>query len=196
MKQIFALIYIACGLVSCVTSLYPVTEDPKEIVFKNELLGTWKDVNGSAVYVVDKVNSENDKRYKLAILDHKPDKQVPDTANFLVSLVNIQGHYFFDCMPDTSLPAYTNMPDLTKEIMIPCRYIIKVYSIDEQYVGLSAMDKDAVNRLLTNKKLTMKHEELASDNILLTEKPETLKKKLMYLENSDVYKRDSIVKVK
>ena len=196
MKKIFVLIYIACGLVSCVTSLYPITEDSNEIVFKNELLGTWKDVNGSSVYVVNKVNSENDKRYKLMILDYQTDKQVTDTSNFLVSLVNIKGHYFFDCMPDTSLPAYANMSDLTKEIMIPCHYIMKVYSIDEKYVSLSAMDKDAVNRLLTNKKLTMKHEELTDDNILLTEKPEILKKKLVYLEDSEVYKRDSIVKVK
>jgi hypothetical protein len=41
----------------------------------------------------------------------------------------------------------------------------------------------------------MKHEEISKDNILLTEKPDILKLKLMDLDNSSVYNRDSLVKV-
>ncbi len=196
MKKFIPLIYIACGLVSCVSSLYPITEDAKEMVFKNEIIGTWKEVHGSAVYIVDTFNQENGKKYKVMVLDYGNDKQEVDTSNFLVTLVNINGHYFFDCMPDTSLPAYANMSDLTRQVMIPCHYILKVYSIDANYIALSGMDKDALKLLFKNKKVTIKHEEVSNDNILLTEKPDELKKKLMDLENSPVYERDSLVKVK
>ncbi len=195
MKNLFRLTCLACLLVSCVSSLYPLTENAKDIVFKHELIGRWKDVNGSAVYVVDTFNSDGSKIYKVMVLDYGNDKQVKDTSNFLVMLVNIKGHYFFDCMPDTSLSSFSKMSDVIRQITIPCHYIIKVYSIDAGYIGLSAMDKDELALLLQNKKLSMKHEEITKDNILITEKPDILKQKLMDLENSSVYKKDSLVKV-
>jgi hypothetical protein len=196
MKNIFRLSCLACLLVSCVSSLYPITENSKDIIFKNELIGTWKDVNGSAVYVVNTFNSEDGKKYKVMVLDNGNDKQVVDTSNFLVMLVNIKGHYFFDCMPDTTLSTYAKMSDLIREVTIPCHYIIKIYSIDSKYIGLSAIDKDALVFLFKSKKIAIKHEVFTKDNILLTEKPDMLKQKLIDLENSSVYKRDSLVKVK
>lgn len=195
MKNLLGLSCLACLLVSCVSSLYPLSEDAKDIIFKKELIGTWKDINGNSVYIVDSINTENGIKYKVMVLDYENDKQAADTSNFLVMLLNINGHYFFDCMPDTSLPFYAKRSNVIRQTLIPCHYIIKVYSIDTSYIGLSVMDKEALSFLLKNKKLTMKHEEISKDNILLTEKPDILKLKLMDLDNSSVYNRDSLVKV-
>lgn len=198
MKQIFPLICITSLMfISCVSSLYPVTENSKDIIFKRELVGTWKDLNGNDKYIVDTTGTGYEKKYKVMILDYDNADNVKDTTDFLVMLVNIKGHYFFDCMPDTSTFAFSNLSDLTKAVTIPCHFIIKVYSIDANYISLSAIDKDALSILLKNKKIIMKHEEVTKDDILITEKPGTLQQKLLEMEHfPSIYKKDSLVKMK
>ncbi len=197
MKKVLFFTSIALICVSCVSSLYSVTTNTKDIVFKKELIGSWKDVNGGSQYFVDSVNTPNGKNYKVVIVDYDQNNKPTDTSNFLVMLVNIRGHYFLDCLPDTGAAAYTRLGDLTRSAILPCHYIIKLYSIRGDYISLSAIDKDALSLLLKNKKIDIKHEDIDKDDILLTEQPAILQKKLSELENFPaLYKRDSLVRVR
>ena len=192
---VFILI-LSLTLLSCVSSLYPVTENSNDIVFKKEIIGRWKDVNGTSEYLVDSITNELGEIYKVIILDHDTNRNITDTSNFLVTMVNIKGGFFLDCMPDTSF-AYSHFSDLTRSFILPCHFIIKIYSIGTDYIALSAIDKDALSGLLDNKKITIKHENINKDDVLLTDKPAMLQEKLNELDHfTSVYKKDSLVRVK
>jgi hypothetical protein len=55
-------------LSSCVRSLYPITEDGKEMVFKKELLGHWKDKEG-AMHFIDTLKAGDAEVYQIEIVD-------------------------------------------------------------------------------------------------------------------------------
>ena len=198
MKKEFLLISIMILLLfSCVKSLYPLTDNIKDITFKKELLGHWKDAKDNTEYIVDSVNTEYGKNYKVIILDHSSDNKKIDTSYFLVILANIKGHYFLDCRPDTSQAAYSNTGSWSKILLLPCHFIIKVYTIGKNSITMSAIDKDALSLLLKNKKINIKHENISKDDILLTEKPAMLQQKLLELEHfPTIYKRDSLIRIK
>ena len=198
MKKRFILISIIIPLLfSCVMSLYPVTKNIKDIVFKKELLGHWKDANGNDEYIADTVTTAFGKNYKVTILDHSADKKNIDTSYFLVILVNIKGHYFLDCMPDTSQYSYSKLGDISRTFLLPCHNIIRVFSIKKNSIIMSAIDKDALSLLLKNKKINIKHEDISKDDILLTEKSLMLQQKLLELEHfTSVYKKDSLIRIK
>ncbi len=198
MKREFLLICIIILLhFSCVRSLYPLTDNIKDIVFKKELLGHWKDANGNDEYIADTVTTALGKNYKVIILDHSADKKSIDTSYFLVMLVNIKGHYFLDCMPDTSQYSYSKLSDISRTFLLPCHNIIRVFGIKNNSITISAIDKNALSLLLKNKKINMKHEDITKDDILLTEKPAMLQQRLLELEHfTTVYKKDSLIRIK
>lgn len=183
---------------SCVRSLYPITENRKDVVFKKELLGHWKDVKENTEYIVDSTITINGiKGYKVIVLDHSPDKKGVDTSNFLVTLVNLKGHYFLDCSADTSETVYSKISEQELSLLLSVHLIIKVYTIQKDYFTMSVIDNDALSLLLKSRKIIMKHEAVNKNEILLTEKPARLQQKLIELEKfSSVYKKDSLIRVK
>ncbi len=84
-------------LMSCVRSLYPLTENRNDIIYKKELLGVWKELKDGSEYIVDSNITAYGKNYKVTVLDHKSNTEKVDTGKFLAMLVNIKGHYFFGC---------------------------------------------------------------------------------------------------
>ena len=187
---------ITLMLISCVRSVYPVTENATDIVFRNELPGHWKDVDGNGEYIVAKASTERGEYYKVTMLDRDNNSKKVDTTSLIVVLANIKGHYFLDCMLDTSLPAYSVINNWSKGLLIPSHLIIKVYNIGESFISMSAIDKDAFSLLLNNKKIDTEYQNMDSDNILLTESSAKLQEMLLKLEDyPSVYKRDSIIRM-
>ncbi|MEO6869998.1 MAG: hypothetical protein ABI168_10155 [Ginsengibacter sp.] len=194
-NKLFFISLIVISLSSCVTSLYPITENEKDIVFKSEFLGHWKDSDGNSEYVVNPAGDTSGKYYKVMTLDYHSDRT--DTSNFLVALVNLNDHYFLDCVPDTSQNIYSSSNNASRGFLIPSHLIIKVFSFSNNSINLSAIDNDKLMSLLKSKKIRIRHEDIDSDNILLSEKPVVLQQKLLQLEDFPlVYKRDSIIRVK
>jgi hypothetical protein len=197
MKKEFLISIMILLLFSCVRSLYPITDNIKDIVFKKELLGHWKEAKENTEYIVESASPEQNKNYKVIVLDHNSNSKKTDTSNFLVMLANIKGHYFLDCMPDTSQSEYLHIGEQSRLLLSPTHLIIKVYTIGKNSITMSAIDKDALSLLLKNKKMKIKHENISKDDILLTEKPEMLQQKLLELEHfPTIYKRDTLVRVK
>ena len=197
MKNVFLFITImTLMLISCVGSVYPVTENAKDIVFRNELPGHWKDADGKGEYIVEGATTERGKYYKVTMFDRDNNSKKVDTTNLIVVLANIKGHYFLDCMLDTSLPAYSVINDWSKGLLIPSHLIIKVYDIGENFISMSAIDKDAFSLLLRSKKIDTEYQDMNSDYILLTESSTKLQEMLLKLEDyPSVYKRDSIIRM-
>lgn len=197
MKNILlSLCFITLIGFSCVTSLYPLTDNVKDIVFKDELLGHWKHPKENTEYFIDSITTSKGLTYRVMLIQHESNAK-PDTSNFTMLLVNIKGKYFLDCTPDITHPAFSDIGEQSKSLLLPTHFIIKVYAIEKEYFSMSAIDKDALVILLQNKNIMIRHEDINKDDILFTEKPEMLQKKLLELEKfSTVYKRDSLIRIK
>lgn len=197
MKKVFyPSTVILLMFISCARSLYPLTENQKDIVFKKELLGHWKDAKDNTEYIVNNT-IDGSKNYKVIVIDRSSDKKGVDTSNFLVMLVNLKGHYFLDCTPDTSETVYSKISEQEHSLLLPIHLIIKVYTIQNDYFTMSVIDNDALSLLLKKREIIIKHEYINKDEILLTERPAMLQQKLIELEKfSTIYKKDSLIRIK
>src|SRR5512141_2062423 len=91
-----SIVLFSLTFASCVMSLYPLTENDKDIVFKKELLGRWKEANDHNEYIVD-TGAYGYKSYRVTLIGHGIEhKTIADTSFFLVTLINLKGHYFLD----------------------------------------------------------------------------------------------------
>jgi hypothetical protein len=197
MKQyVLPIVFIIIMLCSCTRSLYPITEDQKEMVFKKELLGQWKDKEGAS-YFIDTLEASGTKIYKVVLIDNNNKSQSPgnnfsDTNYFLASLVNIKGKFFMDCTADIEQPAFKKMGESATNSLLPTHIIIRIFSIEQNSIELAFIDQDNLFALLRQKKISIRHELIDKDDILLTEKSKMLQQKLTELEKfSSVYKDKS-----
>ncbi len=178
---------------SCVRSLYPITENDKEMVFKKELLGHWKDKEGVR-YFIDTLGSPNPNVYQIEIIDTGNNsksfgKDVSDTSYFIGSLVNLKGKFFLDCSAEMEHLAIKIVSETALSSLLPTHTMIRVFSIEQNSIELASIDKDELSILLKQKKISILHESLNKDDILLTEKPKMLQQKLIELEKfPSVYK--------
>jgi hypothetical protein len=162
-----------------VQSLYPLTENKNQIVFKPELLGQWKENDGTEYLV----NNSNDRIYRVAIVDHRrSDNSSSDTSHFLMTLVSINGKYFLDCMPDTTQPLFQRSGGEVLNFTFPVHCILKLKSVSKTSVEIASIDNGEVEKLIQQKKFSINYESVDKDRNLLVEKPEKLQQKLAELE--------------
>ncbi len=187
------LLLVVTILTSCVRSLYPITEDEKEMIFKKELLGHWKD-NEGVEYFIDTLKGPGVKVYRAGVIDtsnnsKSPDKDFSDTSYFLAVLVNIKGKFFLDCTAEMEQLAVKKMGESAAYSLLPTHSIIRVYSMEQNLIEIASIDKDAFSSLIKQKRINIRHELINKDDILLTEKSKILQQKLMELEKfPSVYK--------
>lgn len=178
---------------SCVRSLYPITENEKEMVFKKELLGHWKDKEGVR-YFIDSSGSPGPEVYRVEIIDTGNNsksfgKDNSDTSYFAASLVNIKGKFFLDCNAEMEQLAIKRISETTLGSLLPTHIIIRVFSIEQNSIEIASIDNDELSTLLKQKKISIHHELIDKDDILLTEKPKMLQQKLTELEKfPSIYK--------
>ena len=168
---------------SCVQSLYPLTEDEKQIIFRDELLGQWKEDEGTE-YLVDRLD---DKTYQVAVIDRPgdqgPGRNFSDTSHFLMTLIIIKGKYFLDCVPDIDRPHFRQLGEQAANFLLPVHYILKVTSISKDSVEIASLDKEHLLKLIEQRKISIGYEHVKEDQVLILQKPEGLQKKLNELEN-------------
>jgi hypothetical protein len=182
MKKVLFAVTIATMVLStsCVQSLYPLAQQENEVIFKNELLGRWKERDGSE-YFVDSLSS---KTYEVTIVDHGDGqkKKFSDTSHFLMRLVNVHGKYFLDCSPDMSHRSFYQLGEQTVNFLLPVHFILKVNSIARDSIEIASLDSDALLKLLDQKKLQVDYQQIGKDQTLLSLRPEDLQQKLKELE--------------
>jgi hypothetical protein len=197
MSKFFSNVFLSSVilLTSCVQSLYPLTENKSQITFKSELLGHWKEEDGTQYFV----DSSGDKIYNVTIVDHlkknEQEKKFSDTSRFLMTLVNIKGKYFLDCVPNSDHPVFYNLGEQTANFLLSVHYILKLSSITKNSVEIASLDNEQMSKLLQQRKINIRHEALTKDNILLSQKPEILQMKLLELEKFPaVYQKTILTK--
>jgi hypothetical protein len=188
MKKIINVLLIATILTSCVRSLYPLAENEKEMIFKKELLGNWKDKDGVA-YLIDTLKGHDGKVYRIIEINDRNNNfgsgdtsYLADTSYFKGMLVNIKGNYFMDCTAAWEQMQAKKLGVSAANSLLPTHLFIKVSNIQQNSIELSAMDPDKLSMLLKQKKINIRHEVIKNEEILLTEKSKTLQQKLMELE--------------
>ena len=186
-------------LTSCVRSLYPITENENDLVFKKELLGHWVDKD-SAHYIIDTVNGKNGKNYKVAIIDSKKNlesMEFSDTSYFIVTIANVKGSLFLDCYPEMERFANKNLGESAAQSVLPTHFIMRIISVKQNSIELASIDKDKVLLLLNHKKLTIRNELIDKDNLLFTEKPLKLQQKLIEMEKfPSVFSHETLTRLK
>ena len=190
---------ISIVLISCVRSLYPITENENDMVFKKELLGHWIDKD-SAYYIVDTVNGKSGKIYRVAIIDSKKSlesTEFSDTSYFIATLVNVKGRLFLDCYPDMERFENKNLGESATESVLPTHFIMRIISVKENSIGLASIDKDKVLLLLNQKKFSIRNELIDKDNLIFTEKPLKLQQKLIEMEKfPSVFSHETLSRLK
>jgi hypothetical protein len=169
---------------SCVRSLYPVTENENDLVFKKEFLGRWKD-SDSAQYIVDTIKGRNGKIYRVTIVDSKKatdSRGFSDTSYFMACLANINNRFFLDCTVDMDAFANKNIGESAAGGILQTHFIIPVISIQQNLIEVTPIDEEKLLTLLTQKKFNLRSELIDKDNLLITEKPLALQQKLLELE--------------
>jgi len=166
---------------SCISSLYPITENEKDFVFKKELLGHWKEDNNKEEYIIDTTGKSV---YRIMVINKKDSGVVSnnsrrnDTSFYLAFLVDINGQYFLDCWPDIERPAFSEISEETISGILLKHFIFHIQNIQQNSMLVSGINKDSLVNPTNKGKLSVKHEILTNDDVLLTEKPIVLQQKL------------------
>ena len=189
MKKIIpaVILMIPVMFTSCVRSLYPVTENENEMVFKKELLGHWTD-RDSAQFIVDTVKGSG-KMYRVTIVDSDKEAEAhgfSDTSYFLVRLAYIRNRYLLDCTIDMDAFANKKIGGSAAGAILQTHYIIPVISFQQNAIEAAPIDEGKLRELLTQKKVSLRNELTDEDNLLITEKPLALQQKLRELEKFPV----------
>ena len=181
---------------SCVKSLHPLTDDPKDMVFKKELLGKWKDAKENTVYLVDTIPNTAGKTYTVTVIDHSADKSF-DTSNFVMMLTKLNGNYFVDCAPDIEDQKYSKISDVNKSLLLATHFFSRIFSMDKNLITLSIIDNSELSLLLKANKIKMMYQTINKDEVLLLDNSKILRQKLMELEKfTSVYKKkDSLIRI-
>lgn len=181
-KVLFAVLGTMVFATSCVQSLYPLAKEKNQVVFKNELLGKWKESDESEYFV----DSSSNKTYRVTVVDHPKidsrEKKFSDTSHFLMTLVNVQGKYFLDCFPDTSHRAFYQLGEQTVNFLLPVHFILKVNVIARDSIEIASVSHDGLLKLINQKKFGISYHQIGSDQILLSQTPGKLQAKLTELD--------------
>ena len=122
--------------------------------------------------------------YRITVINKKDSGAVSnkapgkDSSFYLAFLVNIHGQYFLDCRVDTERPAFSKMNEDERSGILLIHCIFNIRNIRQNSMLVSGINKDSLANLIKKGKLSIKHEMLTPDHILLTEKPASLQHKL------------------
>ena len=185
MQKLYFSCFILAVLVlinSCVSSLYPISDNEHDFIFREDLLGNWADKDMGTQVIMNKAGH---KKYKITVIDKKnkdPNgKNISffDTSYFSGFLIQLNSQYFFDCTPDTDHPQFNCLGEETKSGLVPIHFIYKIHNINKDQISIAGMDIDAMKKFINNSGDKIKHEKLSKDHILLTADAAGLQKNIL-----------------
>ena len=167
---------------SCVSSLYPISDNENDFIFREELLGHWSYKNMQTQLIIKKAAN---KKYAVTVIDKK-DKDnngnhisFLDTSYFSGFLIQLNNQLFFDCTPDTDHPQFNCLGEETRSGLLPLHFIYKIYSINKDEVSIAGMNIDLMKKFIAKFPNRIKHENISKDHILLTATAGGLQKNIL-----------------
>jgi hypothetical protein len=156
---------------SCVSSLYPISDNENDLIFREELLGHWADKDMKTQIIMTKADQ---KKYKVTVIDKKNKETggknilFSDTSYFSGFLVQLNSQYFFDCTTDTGHPQFDCLGEETRSGLLPLHFIYKIKITGKDELSVSGMDIDSMKKLIAGNRNKVKHENINEDHVLLT----------------------------
>jgi hypothetical protein len=176
------LLFTAITLISCVSSLYPISDNENDFLFREELLGHWAVKDMQTEFILQKAGN---KKYNVTVIDKKNKKTdgkdilYSDSSHFSGFLIQLKSQYFFDCTPDTELPQFDCIGEETKSALLPVHLIYKIGSISKDQLSIAGINIDSLRKFIGKNRNMIRHENPDKDHILLTADPAGLQKKIL-----------------
>lgn len=196
--KILCLIAVACLLVtSCVTSLYPLSENSQGIVYRPELAGAWKEADGDSYIRVD---GDEDSTYSLMLVEVRTHDNVSvnDSTYFTGQLVQADGYLFLDCMVDLERQeGYGQLGDYARAGLTPTHFLFHLTVRDHnKVIELGQLQSEPFEKLL-KEKYPRTHYIKDRESVLLVEPPPGLARLLVQLlkEGADVWEESTWVRM-
>ena len=180
MGKTIMLTSIVCSLFfsSCIQFLYPLTHRENQIVFKTELLGKWKEQDGTE-YLINRFEGT---QYSVVMIDNsKGQKKFSDSNYFIMTMVNLNGNYYLDCYPDVQQTSFYRLGEQAANYLLPVHYILRLLSISQTSIEIASMNAGEITKLIDQKKFIVSYDSI-NNNALFLSKPEELQRKLIELE--------------
>ena len=183
-KIYFSCLFLLAAIVisSCVSSLYPISENENEYIFREDLLGHWADKDMGTQLIL---YTADQKKYKITVIDKK-NKDARgnkisffDTSYFSGFLIQLDGQYFFDCTPDTDHPQFDCLGEETRSGLLPIHFIYKIQIINNDQISIAGLDFDSMKIFIDKSRHNVKHEKLSKDHIMLTADAARLQKNIL-----------------
>jgi len=204
MKKKFFLLSLTAAILSSscnvVNTLYPLSENKKDFLFKKELIGKWKEIKDSSVYYqIDTVAGENKKLYLATIVSaDEENKSVMDTTYFNARFIQLGNSYFIDCQFEIE-KNFLQRKDDYSQWLIARHFILRVSFDGNDKIEISYPASDELVKLINEKKIRLTYYTVGKDDYLILDKPAALRAALQESEkySSLLYKnKDVLVKLK
>jgi hypothetical protein len=165
------MLYGSCTVIG---SLYPVSDNEKDLIFKKELIGKWGNKEKSPeYYIIDTFSGQNGKLYKIKTFIKKGDNN--DTLRLNATLVLVSGWYFLDCQIDLENEFKNPDKDLG-ELLISRHYIFRLEFRGTDQFEIVAPDAEELIKLIDQKKINANYAQLKKDDYLILDRPAILQK--------------------
>lgn len=189
------LLLLGLLLSSCygVSTLYPLSEGEKDLVFREELIGTWED---NANYAV--VQKGKDSVYKILMVTETKDSGTVtiDSSFFLGRLIQLENYLFLDCIADKEHPSFQRVGYYSRHTLQPTHFICRlVLRNRNEAMELWQLRYDDICNLL-DKKNAAYHLDRETENLIILEPSAQLKRLLVQLarEHPDQWERTTLVR--
>lgn len=171
---------MAVTITSCVSSLYPISNNEKNFIFRKELLGRWADKENKTHVVVRKAD---DKKYSIAVTDKEQStfgtKKIPDTSFFSGFMIQLHSQLFLDCTPDTDHSQFNCLGEEVKSALLPLHLIYKIDITGKDQISIAGMNIDSMQKFISINKKAGRYEKPGKDHIMLTDNADDLQNEIL-----------------
>lgn len=184
-KILITVTLIALAISGCVRSLYPLFME-QDLIFKDELLGRWKEKDGKNTWIFEKGENKNYilKHYEEEFTLSPGNKTTGDTVNFKAQLGKLGKYYFIDIYPDKPNTKVKN--DFYNFHLLPVHTISRVWLTGDT-LKLSMLDNDWLAKMIDNNSFKIKHARLNEQLILTASTQELQNLVVKYANNTKAF---------
>lgn len=172
-------------LSSCVLSLHPLAENDRQVVFREDLLGTWQDSEGTSRYIAQRGAGAAYHILSIEEAEAENGQTDRDSTVFTGKLVQVGEAFFLDLV-EAQGPAGTTSPAIK-------HLIVALALRDPDTLEVGFLDKGALEQLMEQKKIAPQYTTEGED-LLLQEPPALLQQLLAELlrRYPDAWERNTL----
>ena len=195
----FLLIFLS----SCLNTLHPIFTE-KDLAYDPKLIGTWKiDSNeNKRRVVITNLSTENsiDLPGNISSIKQKgylisyQDENGPTSERYIAFLARIGNHLYFDFYPAGKKEDLKMVDEFFGAHFVKMHTSYRVEIMNDRSFELSQLAEGYVTRLIDEKKIRIKHETYADDNIVITASTSELQQYLIkYSDEPEAYESEKTI---